>query len=289
MYVGKKTHRPTLYAAKDDHYSPQRLALVGELRRAVAEGELVVHYQPRVEMASGEVRRVEALVRWDHPDRGLLSPGEFLPLAEHTGLIRPVTRYVLDAALRDCASWDQNGFGTGVSVNLSGRDLLDFELADEVERLLRKHGLDAARLELEITENTILIDPERVRAVLARLRELGVTLAIDDFGTGFSSLGQLKRLPVDIVKIDKSFVLGMENNENDDVIVRSTIDLGHNLGLRVVAEGVETQETWDRLLALGCDTAQGFYLSRPLPKVVLDEWFRKRVADSSSGHLRLVG
>jgi EAL domain-containing protein (putative c-di-GMP-specific phosphodiesterase class I) len=176
-----------------------------------------------------------------------------------------------------------------VSVNLSGRDLLDFELADEVERLLRKHGLDAARLELEITENTILIDPERVRAVLPRLRELGVTLAIDDFGTGFSSLGQLKRLPVDVVKIDKSFVLGMENNENDDVIVRSTIDLGHNLGLRVVAEGVETQETWDRLLALGCDTAQGFYLSRPLPKVVLDEWLRKRVADSSSGHLRLVG
>jgi diguanylate cyclase (GGDEF)-like protein len=283
MYVGKKTHRPNLYSLKDDHYSPDRLALVGELRRAVAQSELVVHYQPRVEMATGQARSVEALVRWEHPDRGLLSP------AEHTGLIRPVTRYVLDAALADCASWQRAGFPTGVSVNLSPRDLLDFELADEVESLLAKHGIEPALLELEITENTILTDPERVQAVLGRLRELGVTLAIDDFGTGFSSLGQLKRLPVDIVKIDKSFVLNMAHDENDDVIVRSTIELGHNLGLRVVAEGVETQETWDRLAALGCDTAQGFYLSRALPKVVLDDWLRKRASDSTAGHLRLVG
>jgi EAL domain-containing protein (putative c-di-GMP-specific phosphodiesterase class I) len=289
MYVGKKTHRPNLYSVKDDHYSPDRLALVGELRRAVAQSELVVHYQPRVEMATGHARSVEALVRWEHPDRGLLSPAEFLPLAEHTGLIRPVTRYVLDAALADCASWQRAGFPTGVSVNLSPRDLLDFELAEEVESLLAKHGIEPGLLELEITENTILTDPERVRAVLGRLRELGVTLAIDDFGTGFSSLGQLKRLPVDIVKIDKSFVLNMAHDENDDVIVRSTIELGHNLGLRVVAEGVETQETWDRLAALGCDTAQGFYLSRPLPKIVLDDWLRKRASDSTAGHLRLVG
>jgi diguanylate cyclase (GGDEF)-like protein len=289
MYVGKKTHRPNLYSVKDDHYSPDRLALVGELRRAVAQSELVVHYQPRVEMASGQTRSVEALVRWEHPDRGLLSPAEFLPLAEHTGLIRPVTRYVLDAALADCASWQRAGLLTGISVNLSPRDLLDFELADEVESMLAKHGIEPALLELEITENTILTDPERVRAVLGRLRELGVTLAIDDFGTGFSSLGQLKRLPVDIVKIDKSFVLNMAHDENDDVIVRSTIELGHNLGLRVVAEGVETQETWDRLAALGCDTAQGFYLSRPLPKIVLDDWLRKRASDTGAGHLRLVG
>jgi diguanylate cyclase (GGDEF)-like protein len=289
MYVGKKTHRPNLYSVKDDHYSPDRLALVGELRRAVAQSELVVHYQPRVEMGSGKTRSVEGLVRWEHPDRGLLSPAEFLPLAEHTGLIRPVTRYVLDSALADCASWQQAGLPTGVSVNLSPRDLLDFELADEVESMLAKHGIEPALLELEITENTILTDPERVRAVLGRLRELGVTLAIDDFGTGFSSLGQLKRLPVDIVKIDKSFVLNMAHDENDDVIVRSTIELGHNLGLRVVAEGVETQETWDRLAALGCDTAQGFYLSRPLPKLVLDDWLRKRASDTTAGHLRLVG
>jgi diguanylate cyclase (GGDEF)-like protein len=289
MYLGKKTHRPTLYSTKDDHYSPDRLALVGELRRAVAESELVVHYQPLVDLSSGGAQRAEALVRWEHPNRGLLSPAEFLPLAEHTGLIRPVTRYVLDVALRDCALWAQAGLAMGVSVNLSARDLLDLELADEVEELLARHGVDPARLELEITENTILTDPERVRAILCRLRELGVVLGIDDFGTGFSSLGQLKRLPVDVVKIDKSFVLNMAHDENDDVIVRSTIELGHNLGLLVVAEGVETQETWNRLVELGCDTAQGFYLSRPLPKIVLDDWLRKRMPDAPSGRLRLVG
>jgi diguanylate cyclase (GGDEF)-like protein len=289
MYVGKKTHRPTLYSTKDDHYSPDRLALVGELRRAVAESELVVHYQPLVDLPNGGAQRAEALVRWEHPNRGLLSPAEFLPLAEHTGLIRPVTRYVLDVALRDCALWAQAGLAMGVSVNLSARDLLDLELADEVEELLARHGVDPGRLQLEITENTILTDPERVRATLSRLRELGVGLSIDDFGTGFSSLGQLKRLPVDVVKIDKSFVLNMAHDENDDVIVRSTIELGHNLGLQVVAEGVETQETWNRLVDLGCDTAQGFYLSRPLPKIVLDDWLRKRMPDAPSGRLRLVG
>jgi len=276
MYNGKKTHRPMLYSPKDDHYSPERLALVGELRRAIANGELVIHYQPRVELTTGDVHTVEALVRWDHPERGLLSPGEFLPLAEHTGMIRPLTGYVLDAALADCAGWSREGLRPGVSVNLSARDLLDADLPREVESLLSKHGVDPTLLEVEITENTILTDPERTRAVLERLRALGVTLSIDDFGTGFSSLGQLKRLPVDVLKIDRSFVMNMEHEENDDVIVRSTIELGHNLGLRVVAEGVETQETWSRLAQLGCDTAQGFFISRPLPRIVLVEWLRKR-------------
>jgi diguanylate cyclase (GGDEF)-like protein len=275
MYNGKKTHRPMLYSQKDDHYSPDRLALVGELRRAITNGELVVHYQPRVELATGDVHTVEALVRWDHPERGLLSPGEFLPLAEHTGLIRPLTGYVLDAALADCATWSKEGLRPGVSANLSARDLLDADLPREVETLLTKHGVDPTLLEVEITENTILTDPERTRIVLERLRDLGVRLSIDDFGTGFSSLGQLKRLAVDVLKIDKSFVLNMAHDENDDVIVRSTIELGHNLGLRVVAEGVETQETWSRLAQLGCDTAQGFFISRPLPRIVLVEWLRR--------------
>ena len=175
MYNGKKTHRPMLYSQKDDHYSPDRLALVGELRRAIANGELVIHYQPRVELATGDVHAVEALVRWDHPERGLLSPGEFLPLAEHTGMIRPLTRYVLDAALADCAGWSQEGLRPGVSVNLSARDLLDADLPREVESLLSKHGVDPTLLEVEITEHTILTDPERARIVLERLRELGVT------------------------------------------------------------------------------------------------------------------
>ena len=288
MYNGKKTHRPMLYSQKDDHYSPDRLALVGELRRAIANGELVVHYQPRVELATGDVQTVEALVRWDHPERGLLSPGEFLPLAEHTGLIRPLTGYVLDEALADCASWSQDGLRPGVSANLSARDLLDADLPREVESLLTKHGVNPTLLEVEITENTILTDPERTRIVLERLRDLGVRLSIDDFGTGFSSLGQLKRLPVDVLKIDKSFVLNMEHDDNDDVIVRSTIELGHNLGLRVVAEGVETQETWSRLAQLGCDTAQGFFISRPLPRIVLVDWLRKRGPRPQSGDLSLA-
>jgi diguanylate cyclase (GGDEF)-like protein len=289
MYHGKKTHRPTVYSRKDDHYSPDRLALVGELRRAIANGELIVHYQPRIELATDEVRTVEALVRWDHPDRGLLSPGEFLPLAEHTGLIRPLTGYVLDAALTDCAGWAAEGLRPGVSVNLSARDLLDADLPGEVESLLAKHGVDPTLLEVEITENTILTDPERARTVLERLRNLGVRLSIDDFGTGFSSLGQLKRLPVDVLKIDKSFVLNMAHDENDDVIVRSTVELGHNLGLRVVAEGVETQEVWNRLAELGCDTAQGFFISRPLPRLVLVEWLRKRGFEEAPRRMRLVG
>ena len=288
MYNGKKTHRTMLYSAKEDHYSPDRLALVGELRRAIANGELVVHYQPRIELASGEVRTVEALVRWDHPERGLLSPGEFLPLAEHTGLIRPLTRYVVDAALADCAHWVAEGLRPGVSVNLSSRDLLDADLPAEVESFLAKHRVDPTLLEVEITENTILTDPERARMVLERLRSLGVRLSIDDFGTGFSSLGQLRRLPVDVLKIDKSFVFNMDNDENDDVIVRSTIELGHNLGLRVVAEGVETQETWHRLTQLGCDTAQGYFISRPLPRLVLVEWLRKRGSQGPPRHIHLV-
>jgi diguanylate cyclase (GGDEF)-like protein len=288
MYNAKKTHRPTLYSRKDDHYSPDRLALVGELRRALANSELVVHYQPRVELASGDVRTVEALVRWEHPERGLLSPGEFLPLAEHTGLIRPLTRYVLNASLADCSGWVGEGLRPGVSMNLSARDLLDADLPAEVEALLARHGVDPTLLELEITENTILTDPERSRAVLERLRGLGVKLSIDDFGTGFSSLGQLRRLPVDVLKIDKSFVFNMDNDENDDVIVRSMIELGHNLGLRVVAEGVETQETWNRLAELACDTAQGFFISRPLPRLVLTEWLRKRQPEDPPRHMRLV-
>jgi EAL domain-containing protein (putative c-di-GMP-specific phosphodiesterase class I) len=195
---------------------------------------------------------------------------------------------VLDAALADCAGWSREGLRPGVSVNLSARDLLDADLPREVESLLSKHGVDPTLLEVEITENTILTDPERTRAVLERLRNLGVTLSIDDFGTGFSSLGQLKLLPVDVLKIDRSFVMNMEHDENDDVIVRSTIELGHNLGLRVVAEGVETQETWSRLAQLGCDTAQGFFVSRPLPRVVLVEWLRKRGSEEPTRRMRLV-
>jgi len=276
MYLSKETHHAELYASDHDHYSPERLALVGELRRAIDERELVVYYQPRIELSTGAVRSAEALVRWAHPERGLLGPGEFLPLAQPTGIVRLITRYVLEQALRQCREWVDLGLDMSVGVNLFNRDLLDGGLANEVGRLLRACGVEPRHLELEITEDTILIDPARTSVILEQLNERGVSLAIDDFGTGYSSLGYLKRLPVDVLKIDRSFVSRMETDEDDAVIVRSTIELGHNLGLLVVAEGVETQETLVRLAELGCDTAQGYYVSRPVPAPELTEWLLAR-------------
>ena len=276
MYVSKEAHAPRVYTPEQDHYSPDRLALVGELRRALEHKELVLHYQPQLALPSGDVQSVEALVRWQHPDHGLLPPDRFLPLAEHTGLIRPLTRYIIDAALRQARAWRDEGGDIAVAVNLSARDLLDISLPDEVRDLLIKWRIDANRLELEVTESTLLTDPARAGLVLDRLSALGVTIAIDDFGTGYSSLNYLKRLPVDVLKIDRSFVQNLADSEHDAVIVRSTIDLGHNLGLRVVAEGVESQEIWDRLAALGCDTAQGFHISRPIDAAAVSEWLSSR-------------
>jgi diguanylate cyclase (GGDEF)-like protein len=276
MYLSKETHHPELYDTQHDHYSPDRLALVGELRRAIDERELVVYYQPRIDLSSGSVRSVEALVRWNHPERGLLGPGDFLPLAQHTGIVRLITRYVLEAALRQCRKWRDLGLDVSVGVNLFSRDLLDGGLPDEVGRLLGQCGVEPRRLELEITEDTILIDPARTSVILEQLGARGVALAIDDFGTGYSSLNYLKRLPVDVLKIDRSFVSRMEVDENDAVIVRSTIELAHNLGLIVVAEGVENQETLVHLAELGCDNAQGFHLSPPIPADELTEWLLVR-------------
>jgi diguanylate cyclase (GGDEF)-like protein len=273
MYVAKELRTSVeLYAPDHDHFSPERLQLVAELRRAIAAGELVCYYQPQAALASGELCGVEALVRWPHPTRGLLGPDQFVPVAELTGLIRSLTRHVLREAIRQCRAWHDQGATLAVSVNITGRDLLDVKLPDEVADLLAEMDLEPRFLELEITENTILADPIRARAILTRLNELGVRLAIDDFGSGSSSLGYLKRLPVDVLKIDKSFVMNMHRDQDDETIVRSTITLSHNLGLSVVAEGVETREAWDALARLGCDVVQGYYLSRPVPaeSLVLD-------------------
>ena len=272
LYLSKEAHAPCLYTEEQDHYSPERLALASDLRRAVTtDNELVVYFQPQADLRTGHIVRAEALVRWQHPTRGLLTPDVFLPLAEHTGLMRPLTRTVLEASVRQCRAWRDAGMDVAVAVNVSGRDLLDVTLPDEVADTLQRLGVPADRLELEITENTILTDPQRARSVLARLSELGVSLAIDDFGAGYSSLGYLKRLPVDVLKIDRSFVMNMSSDENDAVIVRSTIDLGHNLGLRVVAEGVEDETAMRTLGELNCDTAQGYYLGRPVPAAGLLE------------------
>jgi diguanylate cyclase (GGDEF)-like protein/PAS domain S-box-containing protein len=272
MYVSKTTHRPSVYATDHDHYSPARLALVGELRRALEkDDEIVVYYQPQADARTGEVARVEALVRWSHPEHGLLAPDQFIPLAAHTGLMRPLTRYVLNTALRQCGQWRSEGYDVAVAVNVTGRDLVDPRFPEEVAKLLTKWAVAPAQLELEITEGTILADPPRARVVLMRLNELGVTLAIDDYGSGQSTLGHLKRLPIDTLKIDQSFVLNMAEDKDDAVIVRSTIDLGHNLGLRVVAEGVETEEAASRLADIGCDVIQGHYFGRPQSAELVDK------------------
>ena len=208
---------------------------------------------------------MESLVRWDHPARGMIQPADFLPLAEHTGLIEPLTMYVLDKAMKQCAEWHEAGLDLTVAVNLSPRNLLDLNFPDYISRLIRKWNLPPSCLQLEITESSLLSDPTRVRGVLERLSEMCVNISIDDFGTGSSSLAHLRDLPVGELKIDRSFVMNMEADESDAVIVRSTIDLGRNLGLKVVAEGVEDESTWRVVSELGCDFAQGFFRSRPMP------------------------
>ncbi|MGH2682867.1 MAG: putative bifunctional diguanylate cyclase/phosphodiesterase [Actinomycetota bacterium] len=273
MYVAKAAHSGyEIYTVRRDRYSPGRLALAGELRRALREDELVLHYQPKAELSSGRVTGVEALLRWRHPRRGLLPPDEFVPLAEHTGLMRPLTLHVLDAALGECRTLHDLGLPVSMSVNLSARNLSDLGLPDEVVRLLHKWDIEPRFLELEITETSIMADPARAMDVLARLSARRLRLSIDDFGTGYSSLAFLRQLPVDEIKIDKSFVMNMLSDENDAVIVRSTIDLGRNLGLRVVAEGVQSEEIWSLLAIMGCDLAQGNYLAEPMPPEPLAAW-----------------
>jgi EAL domain-containing protein (putative c-di-GMP-specific phosphodiesterase class I) len=277
MYQAKtKNSLFEVYDEQQDEYDPSRLLLVGELRRAIDERELSVFYQPKAVLANGDVEGVEALVRWIHPERGLLPPDEFIPLAEHTGLIGPLTLYVLDESLKQCRAWRDAGMNISVAVNMAMRNLLDLNFPDRVQETLDRWRLAPTTLELEITENTIMADPFRAMSVLRRLSEMGVKLSIDDFGTGYSSLAYLKRLPVDAVKIDKSFVLGMSADDNDGAIVRSTIDLARNLGLRVVAEGVETSEIWTELRDLGCDLAQGYLISKPVPADELTAWLGQR-------------
>jgi diguanylate cyclase (GGDEF)-like protein len=252
---------------REDHnrYSPSRLALAGELRRAIEDRTLALHYQPKAELGSGKIRGVEALVRWPHPSRGLLTAEEFVPLAENTGLIKPLTLFVLDTGLRQLRTWRRSGLDITVAVNISAANLHDPRFPREVKQLLRKWKVDPSWLELEITESSIMKDSVRGLEVLAELSGMGVRLSIDDFGTGYSSLAYLKQLPVQEIKIDKSFVLGLVADPSAVMIVRSVIDLGRNLGLSVVAEGVETEAIWLQLGTLGADLAQGFYLGRPAP------------------------
>ena len=277
-----------MFEPRLDRFSPRRLSLAGGLRQAIQNGEITLFFQPKAELDTGTVVGVEALARWEHPRLGLVGPTEFVPIAEQTGLIAPLTSYVLDTALRQVREWKDEGRELSVAVNLSARSFLDTQLAVEIPRLLAKHGVDARLLELEITESMLMLDPGRAQAVLERLSRIGLTLSVDDFGTGYSSLANLKRLPVDVIKIDKSFVMDMALDASDAAIVRSTIDLAHNLGLRVVAEGVESHQAWTYLTELGCDLAQGFYVSRPLPAADLGRLLRERAAAEAEQEAELA-
>ena len=271
MYRAKRRqHAVECYAPEHDHHDRRHLALLADLRTALGNGELVVHYMPQVNLMTGRVDTVEALVRWRHPTEGLLAPGEFVPLAERTGLIRPLTTHVLAQALRQIARWRARGLDLTVSVNLSARNLHDPQLSTQLRDALQRHDLPARHLQLELTESSIMDDPDRALTVLRALDDLGVRLAIDDFGTGYSSLAYLQRLPVDEIKIDRSFVAGMLERPADQVIVRSTVDLARNLGLTVTAEGVETEAVLAELRAAGCHSVQGFYVSPAVPPAELE-------------------
>jgi EAL domain-containing protein (putative c-di-GMP-specific phosphodiesterase class I) len=261
-----------VYTEEQDVYNPQRLILMGELRNAIDRDELFLHYQPKIDLNTKHVTGVEALIRWNHPNRGIVPPDEFIRVAEQTGLIKPLTFWCLHSSLRQWRVWEQEGINLVLSVNLSARSLMDPLLPDQVSEIIRSYHIPSEYLELEITESAIMADPARALENLSHLKRSGIRLSIDDFGTGYSSLGYLKKLPVDSLKIDKSFVFNMATEKDDVVIVKSTIDLAHNLGLTVVAEGVENQETLDQLIGMGCDTAQGYFMSRPLAPEQLNLW-----------------
>ncbi len=273
MYMAKRSGRDyAVYSPDQERISRDMLSLKGQLREAILSGQLTLHYQPKIDHRSSRVVGLEALVRWNHPEKGLLAPDNFIPLAEEVGLIGEITHWVLKTSITQLASLHAKGYRFTMGVNLSARNLHDLELPTLVSMLLAGNGVAPEYLALEITESAVMFNPADALAILDKLDRMGITLAIDDFGTGYSSLAHLRQLPVDEIKIDKSFVIDMEENENDAVIVRSIIDLAHNLGLKVVAEGVETKDAWDTLTILGCDQSQGYFMSRPLPEDTLIQW-----------------
>jgi diguanylate cyclase (GGDEF)-like protein len=265
MYAAKRAGAPQVFVPELDDHSPVRLAMTGELRNALERRELLVYYQPQVDMRTGTLRGVEALVRWRHPTRGLLQPHAFLTAVEHGGLMRRLTSFVLEEALRQLRAWRDAGLELDLAVNVSFWDLADPEFPDQVGALLAELGIEPSSLELEVTESVLLSESVRSGGRLERLAGEGIRVAIDDFGVGYSSLGQLKNLPAQVLKIDRSFIAGMVSDPSDAAIVRSTIELAHNLGLEVVAEGVETELHLARLQEARCDIGQGFFLGRPLP------------------------
>ena len=262
-----------VYDPENDDHSPERLPLLGQLRRGIERGELFLQYQPKVNLKTREVVGVEALVRWQHPDRGMIPPNDFIPLAEHTGMTGPLTMSALDMALAQVKMSADGGHHIPVAVNISARNLSDDEFANKVKGVLAKHAVASGLLEVEVTESAVMLEPEKAARILNELHSIGVRIAIDDFGAGYTSLAQLKNLPISELKIDKSFILTMDSNTDDAMIVKSMIDLGHSLNMKVVAEGIETAHALNTLADLQCDIGQGYHLCRPALPEALMQWY----------------
>jgi diguanylate cyclase (GGDEF)-like protein len=276
MYVAKRNKSGlVIYNAYYDTTQQEHLSLLGELRKAVEQNELQLMYQPKVSLHSSNVSAVEALIRWRHPQKGLIHPAQFIPFAEHTGYIKVLTHWVLAAAIRQCGEWLTAGLKLQVCVNIAARDLMNRDLPEQIAALLAEHCVPAGLVCLEVTESGFMEDPAHAQKVLDRLSGMGLRLAIDDYGAGCSSLSCIMKLPVQELKIDRSFIAGISSNPDLATVVRSTIELGHNLGMKVVAEGVEDGNGWDLLEALGCDDAQGFFLSPPLEPAPLVAWMHQ--------------
>jgi diguanylate cyclase len=279
MYVAKQQgHGVMAYDPHSDQHSPERLSLLGHLRRGLERGELFLNFQPKIQISSQALVGVEALVRWRHPERGVVPPNDFIPLAEHTGLIGPLTMYVLKAALAQIKLWRKAGHDIPVAINVSARNLLDEGFGERVAEMLALYQLPARLLQIEVTESAVMLDPERAGRILHQLHGLGVRIAIDDFGAGYTSLAQLKHLPISELKIDKSFILTMQSSTADAHIVRSMINLGQSLRMKVVAEGVETADMLSALSEYHCDVAQGYHLCRPLSAEAFMQWHQQRSA-----------
>lgn len=264
-----------IYDSKHDQYSPKRLTLMGELRQAINANELLLFYQPKLDLSTNKIHAVEALIRWQHPIHGLLGPDEFIPLAERTGLIHPLSVWTLDAALQQIKNWQEQGYDICIAINLSTLLLLDQELPDLIAGKMALYEIPVEHLKVEITESAIIADPERALEVLERINNMGIHISIDDFGTGYSSLAYLSKLPINEIKIDRSFVMQMIENKREANIVQATINLAHNLDLSVVAEGVEDAQTLQRLREMSCNVAQGFYISRPAPPDQFITWLNQ--------------
>lgn len=285
MYEAKQHHlRYAAYAiALYDDKRPERLSLMSDLRTAIAANQLCLYYQPKIDAASGSVMGFEALVRWHHPVRGLIPPAEFVPWIERSDLIHPFTAWVLETAIAQCHAWTTEGFPLCISVNISTGNLIDTGLPERIHALLRRHAVQPAQIELEITESSIMANPVRSLEVVGALRHLGLRVSIDDFGTGYSSLAYLQRLPVNCVKVDGSFVRSLLVDDGARLIVSAIIDLSHKLKLEVVAEGVEDLETLETLKGFGCDQVQGFYIARPLPASQAMQWLQERHRQPGAG------